>query len=72
MIFTYIKIGDGLHLLVFGDHVDDQRVPDQADQHNEAEESGDQPGIDQQWRAPALQSRRLVAHRLIVGIVTGS
>lgn len=61
---TYVKVGDGLHLLVLGDHMDDQRVPNQAHQHDEAEESGDQPGVHQHRGPLALQSCRLVAHRL--------
>lgn len=30
-IVTYVNFGDCLHLLVFGDHIDDQQITKQAD-----------------------------------------
>lgn len=42
---TDVEVGGRPHLSVFGNDVDDQRVAQQSNQHDEAEEEGDQPGV---------------------------
>lgn len=68
---TDVEVGDGLHLLVFGDHTDDQCVPHQADHHDECEESGHQPGVDQQWWPSSFWTIGLVARRATVWTLIG-
>lgn len=42
---TDVEVGRRPHLSVFGNDVNDQRVAHQPNQHDEAEEEGDQPGV---------------------------
>lgn len=42
---TNVEVGGRPHLSVFGNDINDQWVANQSDQHDEAEEEGDQPGV---------------------------
>ena len=70
---TDVEVGDGLHLAVLGDHVDDQRVSHKAEQHDEGEEQRDQPGVHQegwsQGQRHRAVTRRVPAARWTDGVV---
>ena len=67
---TNIEVGDCLHLLLFGDHMNDQGVAYKADQHDDSKEGGHQPGINQQrWSFPHRRCR-VIAYRPVVCCIT--
>lgn len=47
-LLTYVEVSGRPHLSVFRNHIDNQRVADKSNQHDEREEQRDQPGIGQE------------------------